>query len=280
MDVRQFFGIPRLVGIVYGALLNGVVKYVGQELQTERRRGDPKFSTPEKLLVERVRKHLWDARQENPPCPAFGRAILKYGDEAFVFVILHTFQAIDEKELRRKADAYEQEEIARNNTFAPDGYNLTTGGQGGYVYADSVCQLISERCKKAMTRERRAAISEQNSAFTPEQRTAIAEEYRSGQVSAAALADKYGVCPTTIKNTLQAVGVDIEWGQGGHYATGENHPQAKITAETALAIYARKSSVIGTGRATAKEFGVTRQLVSRIWTGQKWGSVTGASTPS
>jgi hypothetical protein len=284
MDIRSFFEAPLLVGIIYGALLDGVVKYVGQELQTERRRGNPRFSTPKKLLVYRARKHIWDAHNKtedgtpDPPCPVFGRAILKYGDEAFVFTILHTFHSPNEEKLRQKADEYERKEIARNNTFAPNGYNLTTGGQSGYIYAESVCRLISEKAKERMTPERRAAISEQKSKFTAEQRADIVEQYKSGEVSATMLAQKYSVCPTTIKNMLQSVGLDVVWGQGGHYAAGENHPQAKINAETAVAIYARKSPVPGTGKATAKEFGVTPQLVSRIWTGQKWGTVTGAST--
>jgi hypothetical protein len=287
MDVRQFFSPSLLLGIIYIARLNGVPKYAGQELQTVRRRQTNlhKFNTAAKLLNHRREKHFRDAHAKDksgnskPLCPAFGRAILKYGEEAFVFDVLHVFHASTEEDLRRQADELERESISQYNTIAPNGYNLTSGGQSGYVYTNEAREAISRGIKASFTDARRQEISDRMSKLTPAQEDDVVAEYSKG-VSASDLAKKYSVTLTTITSRLKGRDVSIVWGKGGHYASGENHPQAKVDAEIALAIYACKSSVNGAGRATAREFGVSPQLVSRIWTGQRWGSVTGASTRS
>lgn len=278
MDVRQFFGHPLLFGIIYLATLGGVPKYVGQEVQQ-------RFKTPKGQLDYRKQRHLKDAHvvdedgNPRPPCPAFGRAVLKYGDDAFVFDILHVFYAHTKPDLQKQADDLEREFIAQHNTMSPNGYNLTSGGQSGYVYTDEAREAISRGIKASFTDDRRQEISDRMSKLTPVQEDDVVAEYSKG-VSASDLAENYSVTLTTITSRLKGRGVSIVWGKGGHYACGENHPQAKVDAEIARAIYACKSSVNGAGRATAREFGVSPQLVSRIWTGQKWGSVTGASTPS
>ena len=53
------------------------------------------------------------------------RAVEKYGKDVFVFEILH------DGVIPELLDSYEIEAIAKHNTFAPNGYNLTFGGWGG-----------------------------------------------------------------------------------------------------------------------------------------------------
>ena len=276
MDIRAFFCPPLLVGIIYLATLNGVPKYVGQEVQQ-------RFKTPAGQLKYREGRHAKDARHVDedgnsaPLCPAFGRAILKYGASAFKFETLCVFYARTKPDLQKRADDLERKFIAQYNTMSPNGYNLTSGGQNGYTYTHEARQAISRGCKEAMTDERRREISERNSKLTQLQKDSLVTEYSNG-VSASDLATKYGVSITTVTNRLRDQGVDVVWGQGGHYVLGENHPQAKIKSETVRAIYSEKSSVIGAGREAARKFGVTPQTVSKIWRGIQWGSITGAGS--
>lgn len=258
-------------GIIYAASLDGIIKYVGQELQYLR------FDSAKKLLDHREKRHVRDALSGKFPCPAFGRAIVKHGSDAFSFTILHVFHASNREELQKKADELETCEIARHNTLAPNGYNLTTGGQKGYVYSKEVCELISQKLKESFTDERRREISERNSKVTPNDEDQLVADYTNG-VSASDLAKKYNVTLTTITSRLKARDIEIVWGKGGHYATGANHPQAVIDEATARAIYSRRGTQ--TGRATATEFGVTPQLVSKIWTKQKWKHIHDDSTPA
>lgn len=265
-----------LLGIIYFAEHDGH-GYVGQELQTERRKMNTpdKFNTPEKLRDHRKRKHERDAHHKDadgtpsPLCPAFGRAILKYGIESFRWDILHVFRATNEIDLRKIADDMERQEISKRNTLAPNGYNLTTGGQGGYAFSDETCRKISDKLKASFTDERRQEISQRNSAFTSEQKVEIVNRYNVGGVSASTLADEYGVSLTTMTSLLKDHGQFV-WGQGGKYTLGSNHPQSKINEVIARAIYARKSPVTGAGRITAREFGVSPQTVSKIWKKQAW----------
>ena len=65
--------------------------------------------------------------QKGIGCPALQDAVKKYGVENFTFVIL--IICFDEDRYK-----YEMEYIKKYNTMAPNGYNLTPGGEGGGFY--------------------------------------------------------------------------------------------------------------------------------------------------
>lgn len=54
---------------------------------------------------------------------------------------------------------------------------------------------------------------------------------------------------------------------------GETNPNHRLTAAQVLEIYASKSI----HRETARRYGVSRQTVAAIRTGQRWGWLTGAA---
>ena len=81
--------------------------YVGQTWNEQRRR--------------------WDHAAANGKSPAFHAAIKKYGKDAFVYRILHSgIKTQDE------LNFLECKAIHDFNTIWPKGYNLTTGGEGGF----------------------------------------------------------------------------------------------------------------------------------------------------
>lgn len=58
-------------------------------------------------------------------CPAFYRAIQKYGFENFIYEVL---EEVEQEELDEKEKYY----IALYNSLVPNGYNILTGGHDGY----------------------------------------------------------------------------------------------------------------------------------------------------
>jgi len=99
------------MGIIYMATnkVNGK-KYVGQTWQT--------------LGTRRSQHHCKPAKSSY----AFGQAILKYGKASFDWVVLH-----DGIESQEEMDSLEAEEIIRNNSLVPNGYNIRMGGNGGKI---------------------------------------------------------------------------------------------------------------------------------------------------
>lgn len=77
-------------------------------------------------------------------CTYLYRAMIKHGPGKFT--------------MRQIAVAYSHQElndletyyIEERNTLAPNGYNLTTGGDGGYVHSPDVLARISENTKKGI----------------------------------------------------------------------------------------------------------------------------------
>lgn len=74
---------------------------------------------------ERLQQHLTDRRSKTS---MFHRAIDKYGADAFEWTIL---AKVDGKENANKA---EKHYIETENTYKPNGYNMTKGGDGGSMW--------------------------------------------------------------------------------------------------------------------------------------------------
>jgi group I intron endonuclease len=74
-------------------------------------------------------------------CPALQDAVKKYGIENFTFEIL--IICFDEDRYK-----FEIEYIKKYNSIAPNGYNLTKGGEGGGFYGKKHSQETIERIRK------------------------------------------------------------------------------------------------------------------------------------
>lgn len=87
-------------------------KYIGQTINT---------------LEERIRGHLTFAKLNKEGCRLFWRAIRKYGEEAFEWIIL--FEAKNTDELNYMESYY----IEKYDTTNPNkGYNLKGGGHNPF----------------------------------------------------------------------------------------------------------------------------------------------------
>lgn len=92
-------------------------------------------------ILARWSDHKSEALRPNPPkntCAYLNRAIRKYGADNFELEVVHYTE--DEAEL----STLEQEYIEYYNSLAPNGYNLTKGGEGCRA-SDELKQIMSER---------------------------------------------------------------------------------------------------------------------------------------
>ncbi len=71
-------------------------------------------------------------------CNAFSNAVQKYGIENFLFEVLAENLTAEE------ADIIEKHYIDKYNTFAPNGYNLTSGGKNSLLYKESKKKMMGE----------------------------------------------------------------------------------------------------------------------------------------
>ncbi len=94
-------------GIIYVYTSPSGKKYVGQTWCEQRRKQDHKYA--------------------NGKSAAFHSAIKKYGIDSFSYEVLHQFI-----ETQKSMNELESMEIKRLNTIYPFGYNLTSGGEGGF----------------------------------------------------------------------------------------------------------------------------------------------------
>lgn len=122
----------------------------------------------------RAKEHL---NGQTSQCKAIHSAIKKYGRENFVEEILH--EGIAPELL---ADL-ERQAIREHNTKAPNGYNLTDGGDGvaGYVFSEESKKKMSDsHIGKTMPQEQRDKISEslkgkKRKPLSPEHRRNLSE---------------------------------------------------------------------------------------------------------
>lgn len=83
-------------------------------------------------------------------------AVSKYGKDSFYLEVI--FETNCREELSKK----ECEFIKQFNSLAPNGYNLTSGGEGGYIRSDETRKLLSEANKgksRSHTPESKAKLS-------------------------------------------------------------------------------------------------------------------------
>lgn len=120
---------PKVNGVIYKAvnLINGKA-YIGKTVVS---------------LASRKAGHLFNAyspSKSSNPNSALSRALLKYGKDAFVWEI------IDRSDNEQLLNQLEIVYIKIFNSIAPNGYNLTVGGDGrsGHVFTEASKKKISE----------------------------------------------------------------------------------------------------------------------------------------
>ena len=101
----------------------------------------------------RIRQHL---NEKAPECRALHNAIKKYGREAFAYKILH------KDIIPEMLDIFEVIAIKSHDTFAPNGYNLTIGGEGGSPSEETREKLRLANLGKTLTPEHRQKIADAN----------------------------------------------------------------------------------------------------------------------
>jgi DNA invertase Pin-like site-specific DNA recombinase len=270
MDLHSFFKRV-LFAVIYVVYLNGAPVYVGQTVQTNISFG--KYKTPEQLLKNRKKRHRCDAvrsldtTKAQRTCRVFCRAINKHGFDAFEFRIHEVIRSSSEVELKILTNDAEIKAVKTFNTLAPNGYNLTAGGLQNTTYSEESRRAISAGIRKTMTAERKKTISDQKRKLTDEERQQCVNLYTTTDLSINEIAKRFGVTGTTVSNTaIRPANICIEKSRGK--VGGELHGMVKYSEEFVRKIYAKKGTQ--TGRATAKELGVTPQYVSNIWNKKKW----------
>jgi hypothetical protein len=91
-------------------------------------------------LTKRISIHLC-----TDGCRKISNALKKYGRESFAIDILWESEEFTNEQINMK----EIEFIKIHNTLHPNGYNLTSGGDGGYAPSVETRKLISKKVKDA-----------------------------------------------------------------------------------------------------------------------------------
>lgn len=94
-----------------------------------------------KTVAQRWRKHVGD-RTRDCGCRALSRALRRYGPEAFT--VEHVASARTLEDLKE----VERELIQQHGTLAPKGYNLTSGGDGGWRPAEEVREMFRKNAER------------------------------------------------------------------------------------------------------------------------------------
>lgn len=134
--------IDRIIyGIIY-VIFSTVdhLEYVGKTRKTMH---DRRLSHQSDLKRFKTYVHTPGTRKRNF-CTYLYRAMIKHGPGKF------TMRQIDVAYSKKELDDLETYYIEERNTLAPNGYNLTTGGDGGYVHSPEITALISENTKKGI----------------------------------------------------------------------------------------------------------------------------------
>ena len=133
-------------GVIY-TIIDGTndFEYVGQTKKTVEKRFKEHTKSPYRI----------------------GKAIRKHGAENFVIAILKVCYS------KAELDFWEKHFIKSRNTLSPNGYNLTEGGEGGTLCAESCAKLSAAMMGHEVSKETRARLSAIN---TGKPQTAEARE--------------------------------------------------------------------------------------------------------
>jgi group I intron endonuclease len=107
--------------------------------------------------------HRWNIHCRTHHCPVLRKAIDKYGFENF------SIEPIVEVSTRELANEFEREYILRYLTRAPNGYNLSDGGDG------SLGHKVSEKSKKIISEKLKGNQCALGSIRTPEMRAHLSD---------------------------------------------------------------------------------------------------------
>ena len=97
--------------------------------------------TSRKCVEDRWKEHFKASQKAEGGCPMIKRAIQKYGFDKIEKEIL---LEIDNEFLNE----YEQKFIKQYNTLAPNGYNCTSGGDGGKLLCEETKEKIGKTAKQ------------------------------------------------------------------------------------------------------------------------------------
>jgi group I intron endonuclease len=111
-----------------------------------------------KIPAQRWNEHIYTSHDpQNPNHRYIHKAIRKYGPDALTFEVIY-----QSKERRHTHKVMEPFFIKEYDTFGPNGYNLTEGGDGknGYKLSEDTKKKISNSLKgKTLSGEAKAKIS-------------------------------------------------------------------------------------------------------------------------
>lgn len=137
---------------------------------TNKINGKPYIGQTTRTLEERIYEH------RHCKTTTLGKAIQKYGWENFTVEILEVCETLEQLNEREKFW------IAKYNSIAPNGYNLTEGGNNG-LFSDEVCLKISvANTGKKRSAETCKRISESKTGTKmPEKTRALMSAMRKGK---------------------------------------------------------------------------------------------------
>lgn len=164
-------------------------------------------------LRKRWYQHVYDSKSSPT---YFGRAICKYGEDAF------DIEEIDSHENEDVAYALEKHWIEKLDSTNPDiGYNLAKGGRGGFcgtVPSEETRKKISDlhknRPRKPMSESTKAKIKEardkqDRQLLDIDLKNEILSMYRTNNYTKQQVADRFNIKLSTVKSVIrQGVGLD------------------------------------------------------------------------
>lgn len=128
----------------------------------------------------KVRQKKWNNLLYRYAGPVINNARAKYGIDAFDFEIL---KECEDEELNQ----WEMYYIKELNTKAPNGYNLTDGGEGmtGYTHSEETRKKLSEIVKKSYTEERKQYLREiqKGKRYSEESKQKMSESHKGKKIS-------------------------------------------------------------------------------------------------
>ena len=139
-------------------------------------------------------EHRFNNGENYISSPVFWQAIKKYGWDNIKHQILHTVEASSKDELLSKLNSLEREEILKNNTIVPHGYNIELGGGQGRV---------SEEKRKRISK------TELNGKAPSEEQ--LIELYINQNLTMAQIASKLNINRTSVSKWLKWYNIPINY---------------------------------------------------------------------